>query len=269
MNEFIAMLQSPFLLRAFLGGAGIALIAGPFGVFIVWRRMAFYGDTLAHSGLLGVCLGFLLGLSPTIGVLIVCLALAILLVILQSRERLAADTLLGMLSYTALALGLVALSFLDAIRFDLSTFLFGDLLAVSNNDLVWIWSGGVMAFAVLMAIWRPLLAATVDEALASAEGVPVRRTQAIFTLLVALIIACAIKVVGVLLITALLIIPAATAQRFARSPEHMAVFASVIALFSLIAGLLFSLYFDTPAAASVVTSAALFFVLSRLIPQSA
>jgi ABC-type Mn2+/Zn2+ transport systems, permease components len=267
MNEWLAMLQSPFLLRALLGGVGIALIAGPLGAFIVWRRMAFYGDTLAHSGLLGICLGFLLGLSPTLGILIVCITIALLLVFLQTRERLTVDTLLGMLSYTSLALGLVALAFLDAVRFDLSAFLFGDLLAVSTTDLVWIWGGGLIAFVVLMIIWRALLAVTVDESLAFVEGLPVRRTQAIFTLLVALVIACAMKVVGVLLITALLIIPAATAQRFARTPEQMAVFASIIALLALIGGLLLSLFFDTPAAASVVTCAAVLFAASRFVPS--
>ncbi|MDR1530362.1 MAG: metal ABC transporter permease [Burkholderiales bacterium] len=268
MSEFAELIQSPFLWRAFIGGAGVALIAGPLGVFIVWRRMAYYGDTLAHSGLLGVCLGFMLGLSPTLGVLIVCLALAALLVFLQAREKLAADTLLGLLAHTALALGLVALAFLDTLRFDLSAFLFGDLLAVENIDLIWIWGGGVIAMIVLLMIWRPLLAATVDESLAVAEGMPVHRAQILFTLLVALVIACAMKIVGVLLITALLIIPAATAQRFARSPEQMAVFASLIALLALVCGLLLSLCFDTPAAASVVTCATLLFALGRIIPSN-
>jgi zinc transport system permease protein len=266
MSNFIDLLSSPFMMRAFIGGAGVALIAGPLGVFIVWRRMAYFGDTLAHSGLLGVCLGFLLGLSPTLGVLIVCLLLAALLIYLQSRERLAADTLLGLLAHTALALGLVALAFLDAMRFDLSSFLFGDLLAVTNADLLWIWLGGGIAFLVLLRIWRPLLAATVDETLARAEGVPVSRSQTIFIILVALVIACSMKIVGVLLITAMLIIPAATAQRFARTPEQMAVIAACFALLSVVIGLFASLSFDTPAAASVVSCATLLFIVTRLLP---
>ncbi|MCL2297383.1 MAG: metal ABC transporter permease [Proteobacteria bacterium] len=264
--SLIETLQTPFVWRALLGGLAIALITGPLGVFIVWRRMAYFGDTLAHSGLLGVCLGFLLGLSPTTGVLIVCLTLAALLAFLQARERLAADTLLGLLAHTALALGLVALTFLETLRFDLTAFLFGDLLAIDNLDLLWVWGGGSIALIVLIAIWKPLLAATVDEALARAEGVPTGRAQAMFTLLVAMVIACAIKIVGVLLITALLIIPAATAQRLARSPEQMAVFASATGIVALFGGIAASLTLDTPAAASVVTCATLLFALSRIIP---
>ncbi len=264
--NLLETLQTPFVWRALLGGLAIALVTGPLGVFIVWRRMAYFGDTLAHSGLLGVCLGFLLGLSPTAGVLIVCLALAALLAFLQARERLAADTLLGLLAHTALALGLVALTFLETLRFDLSTFLFGDLLAIDTADLLWVWLGGAIALIALLAIWKPLLAATVDETLARAEGVPVGRAQAIFTLLVALVIACAMKVVGVLLITALLIIPAATAQRFARSPEQMAVYASGFGIVALLGGMAASLTFDTPAAASVVACATLLFALSRIVP---
>ncbi|MDR2709740.1 MAG: metal ABC transporter permease [Burkholderiales bacterium] len=264
--NLIETLQTPFVWHALLGGLAIALVTGPLGVFIVWRRMAYFGDTLAHSGLLGVCVGFLLGLSPTLGVLIVCLALAALLAFLQSRERLAADTLLGLLAHTALALGLVALTFLETLRFDLAAFLFGDLLAIDNLDLLWVWGGGGIALVVLIAIWKPLLAATVDEALARAEGVPTARIQTIFTLLVATVIACTIKIVGVLLITALLIIPAAAAQRLARSPEQMAVRASVIGIVALFGGMAASLILDTPAAASVVTCATLLFALSRIIP---
>jgi zinc transport system permease protein len=267
MDAFLQALSTPFIQRAILGGAGIALIAGPIGVFIVWRRMAYFGDTLAHSGLLGVCLGFLVGMPPTLGVAIVCFAIAALLIFLQNREKLAADTLLGLLAHTSLALGLVGLSFLDAMRFDLSAFLFGDLLAVGTADLIQIWAGGAIAFLLLLWIWRPLLAATVDKTLARAEGVPVVRAETLFILLVALVVACAMKIVGVLLITALIIIPAATAQRFAQSPEGMAVASSAMALLALALGLAASLFFDTPSSASVVAAAALLFVASRLLPS--
>ncbi|MDR0588702.1 MAG: metal ABC transporter permease [Burkholderiales bacterium] len=262
LNEW---LTSPFLWRAMIGGAGVALIVGPLGAFIVWRKMAYFGDTLAHSGLLGVALGFLLGVSPSLGVLMVCLLLAALLVFLELKERLSADTLLGLLAHTTLALGLIALAFLETTRFDLAAFLFGDLLAVTRDDLIWIGGGVAVAFAVLLKIWRPLLAATVDEELARAENVPVTKVKTAFTILVALVIACAMKVVGVLLITALLVIPAATAQRFTKSPETMALAASGVALAAVIGGLLFSLLCDTPASASVVAVATLIFVVSRII----
>ncbi|MCB1769555.1 MAG: metal ABC transporter permease, partial [Candidatus Competibacteraceae bacterium] len=215
-----------FLIRALLGGLGVALAAGPLGAFIVWRRMAYFGDTLAHSGLLGVMLGIVLNVNPEVGVVATCLTVALALVLLQRQRWLAADTLLGILAHTSLSLGLVTLAFLETVRVDLVGYLFGDILAISPNDLYWIWGGVLLALAALVWLWRPLLAATVHEELAQVEGVPVFAVRLAFMLLIAIVIATAMKVVGILLITSLLIIPAAAARRFARSPEGMALLAS-------------------------------------------
>ncbi len=152
-----------FLIRALAAGCGIAVLAGPLGSFVVWRRMAYFGDTLSHSALLGVTLGFLLGVNPMIGVMVVCVALALALVGLQRRRTLAADTVLGILSHGSLSLGLVALAFLETLRVDLMAYLFGDILSVTVNDLVWIYSGGAVALTGLALLWRRLLAVTVDE----------------------------------------------------------------------------------------------------------
>ncbi|MDQ2695889.1 MAG: zinc ABC transporter permease subunit ZnuB [Pseudomonadota bacterium] len=257
-----------FLLRALGGGLGVAVAAGPLGAFIVWRRMAYFGDTLAHSGLLGVGLGILLGVNESLGVMAVCLALALILVLLQRQKRLAADTLLGILSHSALSLGLVTLAFLETVRVDLVGYLFGDILAVSRADLYWIWSGGLLALLVLAAIWRPLLAMTVHEELARVEGVAVFRVRLTFMLLIAVVIAVAMKVVGILLITSLLIIPAATARRFARTPEAMAALASALGCLAVLLGLWASMRWDTPAGPSVVAAAALLFASGLLIPGS-
>ncbi len=257
-----------FLIRALLGGIGVALAAGPLGSFIVWRRMAYFGDTLAHSGLLGVGLGLLLDLNQGLGVILVCAFLAVSLVLLQRQQRLATDTLLGILSHTALSLGLVALAFLETVRVDLVSYLFGDILAVTQTDLYWIWSGGLLALGVLALLWRPLLAMTVHEELARVEGVAVFRVRLIFMLLIAVVIAVAMKVVGILLITALLIIPAATARRFARTPEVMAGLASLLGCLAVGLGLWASLIWDTPAGPSVVVAMALLFGLSLLLPTN-
>ncbi|HRZ06930.1 MAG TPA: metal ABC transporter permease, partial [Candidatus Competibacteraceae bacterium] len=162
-----------FLIRALSGGLGVALAAGPLGAFIVWRRMAYFGDTLAHSGLLGVALGIVLQVNPQLGVAAACLLIAIILVLLQRQRALAVDTLLGILAHTSLSLGLVTLAFLETVRIDLTGYLFGDILAISPDDLYWIWGGAGLALAALGWLWRPLLAATVHEELAQVEGVPV------------------------------------------------------------------------------------------------
>ena len=256
-----------FLLRALAGGVGLALLTGPLGSFIVWRRMAYFGDTLAHSGLLGVGLGIMLGINPVFGVVAVCISIALCMVLLQRQRQLASDTLLGIMSHTTLSLGLVALAFMQTIRVDLVGYLFGDILAISRTEVYWIWGGGVLVLALLALLWRSLLALTVHEELARVEGVPVFAVRLMFMLLLAVVIALAMKIVGILLITSLLIIPSATARRFARNPESMAALASFIGALAVGAGIWGSLTWDTPTGPSVVVAAALFFIVSQIIPK--
>jgi zinc transport system permease protein len=206
-----------FLIRAFAAGFGVVLLAGPLGCFIVWRRMAYFGDSLAHSALLGVALGLILGINPTLGIAV-------------DRQHVA--------------------------------YLFGDVLAVTPADLAWIYGGGLLALLVLAAIWRPLLAITVHDDLARAEGVAVLPVRLAFVLLIAVVIAIAMKIVGILLITSLLIIPAATARRFARTPEQMAALAVVAGTLAVAGGLGGSLAFDTPSGPSVVVAAFGLFLVS-------
>lgn len=254
-----------FLLRALVGGLGIACIAGPFGSFVVWRRLAYFGDTLAHSALLGVALGFLAHINLTIATIFVCQILAMLLFISQrGRKNLAGDTILGILAHGSLSLGLVVLSFMQGIRVDLTAYLFGDILSVSTSDLFLILGCGSFALLVLLKLWRPLLAITVHEDLARVEGIAVDRVNAIFLCLIALLVAIMMKIVGLLLVTALLIIPAATARRFAKSPETMAFFASIIGAIAVGAGLFASFWWDTPAGPSIVVAACLIFALSAI-----
>ncbi|KAF0140576.1 MAG: zinc transport system permease protein, partial [Rhodospirillaceae bacterium] len=178
-----------FILRAIWAGLGVAIVAGPLGVFVVWRRMAYFGDTVSHSALLGVALALLIGMDITVGVIGVCIGLTGLLLLLQRQRHLGGDTLLGILTHGALAAGMIALSFLETVRVDLMGYLFGDILAVSFLDLVWIYGSGAVTLAVLAGLWRPLLSATVHEELARVEGRPVATVQAVYMVLLALYIA--------------------------------------------------------------------------------
>lgn len=251
-----------FLLYALLAGYGVAALAGPLGCFVIWRRMAYFGDTLSHSALLGVSLGLLLDIDLNLAVIFSCLLLAVILTGLQNKRHMASDTLLGILAHSSLSLGLVAVSFANNVRVDMMAYLFGDLLAVSPGDLLWIYGGGTLVLAALLWLWRPLLAMAVHAELAQVEGVPVQRVRLALTLLMALVIAVAMKIVGVLLITSLLIIPAATAQRFARTPEQMALIASLAGMLGVSGGLAASWYLDTPAGPSVVVSCFVLFLVS-------
>lgn len=259
-------LLDDFLWRAIIAGIGIALVAGPLGCFVVWRRMAYLGDTMAHSSLLGVALGFLLNIDLIFGVFAVAAMVAVLLFLLQRQKQIATDAILGTLSHASLALGVLVISLMTWIRVDLMSFLFGDILSVEINDIYLIYGGGLIVLLLLVWLWKPLLAITVDEDLARAEGISSARLQLTFILLIAAVIALAMKIVGVLLVTALLIIPATAARRFSKTPEQMAIIAVLIGMASVVIGLFSSLEFDTPSGPSIVIAIVLFFFISLIFP---
>jgi zinc transport system permease protein len=254
-----------FFVRALLAGVGLAFTVGPLGCFVIWRRMAYFGDTMSHSALLGVGLGFLAGIAPAIGVAAVTTAIALLLFLLQRSRALPVDTLLGILSHGALSIGLVVVSLMSGLRIDLMAYLFGDVLSVSRGELASLWAGGAVILVTLLFIWRPLLAVTVDEDLARAEGIKAGLVRGIFMLLIALTIALSMRIVGILLITSLLIIPAAAARQLSRSPEMMAVLAAIIGVAAATLGLGGSFMLDTPSGPSIVVVALGLFVLLSLI----
>ncbi len=257
----------PFLQRAVLAGLALVLICGPLGSVMVWRRMAYFGDALSHSALLGVAVGFVIGVAPHISIVVLCVGAAVLITILEQQRKIAVDTLLGILSHSALAFGLVAVSLLAGPRFDLIAYLFGDILSVTWSDLAWIYGGVAVAFTLLIAMWSRLLAVTVHEDLARVEGAPVVWVRLAYMVLIAIVIAVAMRVVGVLLVTALMIIPAAAARAGAMSPEAMAIRASIIGAVAVIGGLLASYTWDTPAGPSIITAASVMFFVSYALPR--
>lgn len=247
-----------FLVRAALAGLGLALATGPLGSFVIWRRMAYFGDATSHAAILGVALALALHMPIAAGTLIVALAMAATVSTLAAKGW-AMDTTLGVLAHAALAFGLVAISYVPGVRADLSTYLFGDILAVSKTDLAFVWGGGGLVIALLAWRWQALLTATLNEDLAHASGLNPNRERLVLTLALALTVAVALKIVGALLIAAMLIIPAAAARGLSRTPEQMAALATVIGAAATLAGLLLSLWQDTPAGPSIVSAAAVIF----------
>ena len=260
--------MSELLTNALLAGFGIAIIASPLGCFVVWRKMAYFGDTLSHAALLGVAYGLLMNINLNLAVMLCSFFCAVLLVFLQDKQYIASDTLLGILAHSSLSLSLVAVSFAKNIRIDIISYLFGDLLATSVTDIFWIYGGGTLVLGTLFWIWKPLLAMTIHAELAQVEGFPIKIIHLIVTLLMAMVISVAMKIVGVLLITSLMIIPAATAQQFSRTPEQMAVIATIIGLLSVAVGLAASWQLDTPVGPSIVVGSFLIFLLSISIKRS-
>ena len=253
-----------FIVRAFAAGIGLAFITGPLGCFIVWRRLSYFGDTIAHSALLGVVIAYALDFNLIIAVFVVSCLLALSLLFLQRRTNLPDDALLGLLAHSVLAIGLVLLGILSFIRIDLMGLLFGDILSVNVTDLLFVWIGGGIVLIVLILIWRPLFAGTVNLELAKAEGLNPDLANAIFTLLIASVIAISIKIVGILLITGLLIIPASASRNLSSTPIQMAIISSIIGLTSVVLGIQTSMIWNTPTGPTILTITLGVFIISLL-----
>ncbi|MDB2584404.1 metal ABC transporter permease [Alphaproteobacteria bacterium] len=250
-------------MRAVLAGIAVALISGLVGCFVVWRRMSYYGESIAHSSLLGVGLGILLGTGINFGVIIICLLFGILFLWLQQSKILSTDTLLGVLAHLALSIGIIVIS-LNRIKIDIEAFLFGDILTVSSSDL-WIMYLGVGITILLILInWSSLLLVTIDEDLARAEGINPIYINLLLTIVLTIVVAVSLQIIGLLLITAMLIIPAATSRRLANSPGQMALIATLVGVISVISGIFLSVELDAPSGPSIVVISAILFFLSYL-----
>ena len=251
-----------FFIRALIAGLGIALVTGPLGCFVIWRRLSFFAGTLAHSSLLGVTLAFSFDINISFSVLLISSAVALILLRLQKTTKLPGDALLGLLAHSSLAIGLVVIGYLSYIRFDIMGLLFGDILAVNKKDLLVVWIGGAIILLILKIIWKPLFASTVNYELAEAEGMKPEKINAVFTILMAAVIAISIKMVGILLITGMLIIPAAMARNLANNPQQMIILSIIGGVLAVIIGLYSSLQFNSASGPSIITAALVLFIIS-------
>ncbi len=264
MNDWM---MNYWWLMPLLSGVLLACVTGPLGSFVVWRRMAFFGDTLAHGALLGITLGVLSDLNPTLALVLSSAVLALVLYPMQRIETLSSDTLLAIISHSMLAVGLVVLSLAQGVRVDLMGYLFGDLLAVTGDDALMVAAAAMVCLGLIAWQWRGLLATTISQELASIDGYPVSRLNLMLVLMLALVIALAMKIVGILLVSAMLIIPPAAARSLSRTPEQMVVIAALVGVLAVIAGMSASFYWDTPAGPSIVVAATLMFVASLAVKR--
>ena len=253
-----------FLLIPLIAGLFIAITAGALGSFVVWRKMSYFGDTLAHASLLGLAIGFALQINLYVTLIVSCVVISMLLVALQRKNDIAMDTLLGIIAHSSLSFTLVAISFIDNLRIDLMGYLFGDLLSITPQDLAWIAAACLLTCTLLFRFWHAFLAITISEDMAKVDGYPIEKLKLLLIVIIALVIAVAMKFVGALIITSLMIIPAATAKRFANNPEQMALGASMVGALAVVSGIGMSWYQNTPAGPSVVVAAALMFFVTRI-----
>tara|TARA_Y100000768_G_scaffold387950_1_gene381143 strand:- start:2023 stop:2814 length:792 start_codon:yes stop_codon:yes gene_type:complete len=257
-----------YILNALYAGICVSIIGGGLGCFVIWKRMAYFGDSLSHSSLLGIALGIAVGINTTIGTFFICCLFAGLLVYLQNKRILSNDTLLGILAHSSLSIGIVSISLLEK-RVNLDSYLFGDILTVTSNELVWFFIATIFVITVLYFIWQKLVLLTIDENIAKSEKVNTNVIWAVFLTLLIIFVATCVKIVGILLVTSMLIIPAASARQISKSPLQMAVFSSSIGVLSVVLGLFLSIFFDTPTGPTVIMTLVIIFViifpLSRFI----
>jgi zinc transport system permease protein len=250
-----------FIINAILAGVGVSLITGLLGCFVVWRKMAYFGDSLSHSALLGIVLGLMAGISASLGIIVVASCFAILLTYLQNKQILSTDTLLGILAHGSLATAMILISFLDNQHFDLHALLFGDILTVTKEEIYLIYTSCLIVYAVILINWQKLVLLTISVDLAGSRGINCFLMQLVFIFLMTITVAVAIKIIGVLLITSMLIIPSATARQLAKSPNQMAVISVFFGVAAVIFGILLSYYLDTPSGPSIVFASVINFIL--------
>ena len=268
MENFLQLITADFFITALIAGLSLALIAGPLGSFIVWRRMSYFGDTLAHAALLGVAIGLFTDSDPQLSIILSCLVLGVLLAFLDRSPSLSTDTLLGILAHSSLAIGIVFITLTNSLRINLEAYLFGSMLTINASDLIWVLMIVVIVIFALVKNWNNLLSATVHAEIAEVEGVNVKQSNLILIVLIALTIAVSMKIVGVLLITSLLIIPPAAARRLAKTPERMALLASCIGSLSIVLGLVSAFLLDSPAGPTIVVVASIFFAVFYFGPST-
>lgn len=256
-----------FIIRAGLGGIGMALIAAPLGCYVVWQRMAYFGETIAHSGLLGVAFGLLTSLNLTLSVFLAAVIVTLGLRAVERRTYLAKDTALGLIAHIVLAFGLIVTSQFQSLQVDMMGLLFGDILAISQLDLLLVLAGLIAIWGLIAWLWQDMLALSIDRELALAEGVRVNKVEFLLSMAIAATVALSMKLVGLLLVTAMLIIPAAGAMGLARTPEQMVLYTALISSLSVAIGLFASFYIDIPTGPAIVVAMAFFFLLTIFVKR--
>jgi zinc transport system permease protein len=256
-----------FILRALLAAVGISIIAGSLGCFVIWKRMSYFSESISHSALLGVSLGLASGLGLHFGLIIVGVIFAILIVILQQRQFLSNDAILGIFSHISLSLGVVILALVGGANTDYFSLLFGDILSITNQDIIWIYAVLALVSILLITFWQRLLLLTLNEELGVASGLNKLAYQLLFMLMIALTVSVSVQIVGVLLITSLLIIPPAIARVFAHSPPQMVLFSIITSIIAVIIGLKGSMHYDIATGPTIVIALGALFMLSQMLPN--
>ncbi len=257
-----------FIINALLAGVGVAFISGLLGCFVIWRRMSYFGDSLGHSAILGVGAGILIGLNQNISIILVILLFSAMLTYMQSRNIFSNDSILGILAHGAMSFGVIMVSISHEPHFDLHSLLFGDILLVNKIGIISIIAVAIIIYIFIILNWKSLILATINRDLARSNNDNIMKMDMLLTICLAITKASCIKIIGVLLITSMLIIPAAAARQISSSPFAMAISSVVLALISVFIGILSSYHFDLPAGPAIVAASFMVFMCLLILKKS-
>jgi zinc transport system permease protein len=267
LNRIIELFQLPAMQRAMLGGILMGLMGGMIGSFTILRQLSFFSDALGHSALLGISVGLLLGLNPSIVLLPFSVMFALVVTYLLERTRLWTDALLNIIYSSSLAIAIIALSFVGQYKGGLNNLLFGDILAVRELDLVFSFLLLLVCFGFVGLTLRTQMLVTLHEPLAIARGISVSAHRTAFIVLLSLIVGVSIRAIGVLLVSAFVVIPACSARLLSRTFANYVILSAVLGAFSAVCGMILSAAFNLPSGPSIVTIQLAIFLVAIVLLQ--
>lgn len=261
----LEILSLPFMERALAAGVVLAFLLALLGVFVVLRNMAFFSDGIAHASLAGVAVGIIFSVNPLLTAIVVSAVFAAIIYYLQKRYKLSGDTAIGILFTSGMALGVLLISTQPGYQPELMSFLFGNILAITNTELIVIAGVSLLIAALVFIYLKTLILISLDEETAKISGVRVGGFQLLANIILAVAVVLGIKVFGIILVSALLIIPVATAKLFSRSFKKLVIISVVLSEIIVLSGIIFSYYFDLPTGPTIVLTGTVLFVLAALL----
>jgi len=261
ISEFLSY---PFIQRALIASLIVGILCPFVGNFVVLRKMSFFSDAISHSAFAGIAVGALLGIDLSLSSLVVAILIAFFIAFLSEKTTLSHDTIIGIAFSGSIATGILIIGMLKGYRMDVFTFLFGDILAITRTDLVLLLLICIISIGVLTVFLKPFLQITFNRELARIEGINVRVFEYMLFFIIAVVVTVSLKIIGIILVTSLLIVPAAAAKNLASSMKHLFVLSCVFGIISGITGLLGSVYLNTPSGPTIVLVSIGIFFLTML-----
>ncbi|MBI4849592.1 MAG: metal ABC transporter permease [Nitrospirae bacterium] len=264
MNTISEFLAYPFIQRAFVASLIVGVLCPFVGNFVVLRRMSFFSDAISHSAFAGIAVGALLGIDLSVSSVVVAILISMLIAVLSEKTSLSHDTVIGIAFSGSIASGMLVMGMLKGYRADIFTYLFGDILAITNTDLLLLFVIGVLCISALLFFSKPFLQITFNRDLAQVEGINVRLFEYLLFFIIAIVVTVSLKIIGIILVTSLLVVPAAAAKNLALSMRRLFALSCIFGLVSGITGLMLSVYLNTPSGPTIVLVSVGIFFLTML-----